>query len=464
MGFLAKHIGHSRILSPLHISHSRRQSLVDILTYANSNVPYYEGRYTGFLKECAALDDAAFYKAFARTPITTKRDLQDSNSKFKTRALAGKIDIIGEGRGRNPIEMLWNIFIRKNFKISISTGGSSGMPTYRWLDHGDANVMAQSFLESFVRNGWSRGEPFVVYYPLKSYFTDTYAAFNIWLHNLFGFSVVPFESVDVDSVRKLFKTLKRREATLLVIFPCVLQRVAEIMHRESIPPFEDLRHINVSGEFFFDCSKAFIQTMFPNARIEMTYGSVELGEIAHQHGPSSFDYKVFDDFSYVEESKSDSLIITSLRQNAFPMIRYQMEDKARVVNDESGTQYLMGLEGKNTDFLYGADGEKHYASFFNECVNALNEECGGNIIHFMMRHESDRTQISFVLKTPNEAHEALIGARTGQIISDTFPQFSDITINFPTHFDHDYTRKFKIIGEGDGLTEVVGGYYKREAG
>jgi len=437
---------------------------MDILTYANANVPYYEGRYTAFLNECCALEDDAFYKAFARTPVTTKQDLQDSNSKFKTRALAGKVDIISEGRARTPIEMLWSIFIRKNFKISISTGGSSGMPTYRWLDHGDANVMAQSFLESFERNGWKRGEPFVVYYPLKSYFTDTYAAFNLWLHNLFGFSVVPFENVDAQSVKMLLDTLKRREASLLVIFPCVLQRVAEIMHRENIAPFTDLKHINVSGEFFFDCSKAFIQTMFPAARIEMTYGSVELGEIAHQHGRSSFDYKVFDNFAYAEESKSDALIITSLRQTAFPMIRYQMEDKASVVSDETGTQYLTGLEGKNTDYLYGADGEKYYASFFNTCVNDLNLECGSNIIHFMMRHESDRAQLSFVLKEPNEPHEAMIGARIGQIISETFPQFSNITINFPTSFDHDYTRKFKIIGEGDGLAEVVGGYYKRKAG
>lgn len=94
----------------------------------------------------------------------------------------------------------------------------------------------------------------------------------------------------------------------------------------------------------------------------------------------------------------------------------------------------------------------------------MNEECSGNIIHFMMRHESDKAQISFVLKEPNEAHEAFINAHTGQMIAETFPQFSDITISFPAHFDHDYTRKFKIIGEGDGLAEVVGGYYKRKAG
>ena len=464
MGFLAKHIGHRHILSPLRISHTRRQSLVDLLAYANANVPFYEGRYTDFLKECDRLDDTEFYRAFAETPITTKQDLKNHNDAFKSRTLASKLDITDHGSNIHPVQMLWSLFIRKNFKVSISTGGSSGMPTYRWLDYDDANVMAQSFLESFSRNGWSRGEPFVVYYPLKSYFTDTYATFNSWLHRLFGFSVVPFETVDKQSVVALLETLKRQKATLLVIFPCVLQRVAEIMYRENIPPCETLKYINVSGEFFFDCSKAFIQTMFPNARIEMTYGSVELGELAHQHGQSSFDYEIFNEFSYVEESQNDSLIITSLHQKAFPMIRYEMEDKAQVVNNANGTQYLMCLEGKNTDFLQINDGEKYYASFFNCCVNAMNEECGGNIIHFMMRYQGNSAQMNFVLKERNGSHEEYINAQTRQIMAETFPHFTDVTISFPAHFDHDYTRKFKIIGQGDGLAEVVGGYYKRKAG
>ncbi len=463
MGFLAKNIGHRRILMPLHIAHSRRESLMDLLTYANNNVPYYEGRYDRFLSDAPALSNEDFYKAFAQTPVTTKQDLSDYNDRFQTRSLSGKIDLINDGAPPNALQALWSLFIRKNFKISISTGGTSGTPTYRWLDHHDANVMAQSFLESFHMNGWRRGESFVVYYPLQSYFTDTYATFNNWLHHLFGFCVVPFETVDRESVLRLLQTLQDRKTTLLVIFPCVLQRVAEIMKAENMPPYEELKYINVSGEFFFDCSKAFIQEMFPNARIEITYGAVELGELAHQHGDSSFDYKVFNTYAYVEDGDHDAMIITSLQQQAFPMIRYQMEDKAHIVNDPDGTQYLMNLEGKNTDFLYGADGGKYYASFFNTMVNDLNAECTGNIIHFMMRHEGVRADLNFVLKEQNEAHQTYIIHESRKIIAETFPQFSDISVNFPDHFNHDYTRKFKIIGEGDGLSEVVGGYYKRKA-
>lgn len=464
MGFIAKNIGHKRILKPLNTKSKKRDVLLDLLFYANQNVPFYKGRYSEFLKQQGEWDDQTFWEEFAKTPVTTKQDLKDHNDDFCSNTYAAKKMIVEDGQTPKALDILKSVFIKKDFKISISTGGTSGIPTYRWLDEHDCNVMAQSFFESFHDNGWRRGENFVLYYPLRSYFTGTYAAFNNWLSRLFGFSVVPFENVTAQSVRALLKELEDRKATLLVIFPCVMQRVAEIMHEEGIPPFAALKNINVSGEFFFDCSKDFIQEMFPNSKIEITYGAVELGEVAHQYGPSSQDYLVFDDFAHVEETEDDSLLITSLRQKTFPMIRYKMEDKASVITTSNSRQLLVNLEGKNTDYLIGADGEKYYASFFNRMVNAINSEIDKNIIHFMMRHEGGTAQLNFVLKSDDAAHKAKIESEAISIVGKTFPQFKNITVTFPAHFDHDYTRKFKIIGEGDGLAEVVGGFYKKKAG
>lgn len=463
MGFIVKHIGHSKILKPIKNANTKRATLVDLLKYANKNVPYYEGKYDLFLQNEGKMDDAEFWQAFGNTPITTKQNLKDHNDDFCSRSFVGRYDILGSGETPKLLDTLWSLFIRKNFKMSISTGGTSGIPTYRWLDHSDCNVMAQSFLESFHANGWRRGEGFVLYYPLRSYFTSTYSEFNDWIHRLFGFSVVPFETVTKDSVLDLLHNLEKRKASLLVIFPCVLQRVAEIMREEDIPPFRGLKNINVSGEFFFDCSKAFIQQMFPDSRIEITYGAVEVGEIAHQSGTSSFDYQVFDEFAFVEETEDDSMLITSLHQKSFPMIRYKMEDKATVKTDITGQQFLINLEGKNTDFLIGADGTKHYASFFNHMVNFINGECMSAIIHFILRHEGNAASLNFVLQDDNEKHRAYIESMATKVVGETFPQFENITVNFMNHFNHDYTRKFKIIGEGDGLAEVVGGYYKRKA-
>ncbi len=462
---IARKFAHRNILKPLPTERSNRAHLVSLLKHANSAVPFYKGKYTEFLRHQGALSDTQFWDEFAKTPITTKQDLKDHNNEFQSKHFGNLYELIRDGAPPSLMSAISHIFIQRNFKVSISTGGTSGIPTYRWLDYSDANVMAQSFLESFHANGWQRGESFIVFYPLQSYFTDSYAQFNNTLDRLFGFSMVPFEDVTLERVQALLKALRERKSTLLVIFPCVLQRVAELMKQNNIPPFEGLKTINVSGEFFMDCSKAFVQEMFPDSRIEITYGAVEVGEVAHQYGPSSFDYQVFSDFARLEEGPDESLLITSLRQKGFPMIRYQMEDKAIVQTDEDGQQYLIQLEGKNTDYLIGADGQRYYTSFFNHMVNMMNEEFGGAIIHFMLRYNEPSMHMNFVLRDPqNKTAARAIENACLSTMMRTFPQFTDVQVHFPDHFDHDYTRKFKIIGEGDGLAEVVGGYYKRKAG
>lgn len=464
MGLIAKHIGHQGILKPLRSKNSKRQQMQELLHFANEKVPFYKGKYTEFLSKQTNSADIEFWSAFQNTLITTKQDLKTNNDSFKADHLESCSGLLDNEKNLYLLSVLQNVFIKKDFKISISTGGTSGVPTYRWLDHHDANIMAQSFLESFHLNGWRRGEGFVLYYPLRSYFTETYAAFNDWLHRLFGFSVVPFENVTKQSVLKLLQELTERKASLLVIFPCVLQRVAEIMHENGIEPYRGLKCINVSGEFFFDCSKSFIQKMFPDSIIEITYGAVEVGEIAHQSGQSSFDYEVFDKFAFVEETADEGMLITSLHQTSFPMIRYKMEDKASVKTDKNGKQFLINLEGKNTDYLPGANNKRHYASSFNTLTNTLNQDCNESIIHFMMRHQGSDAQLNFVLgNQATEKHKQTIQAGAAEFMAKNFPQFENLDIQFPAHFDHDYTRKFKIIGEGDGLAEVVGGYYKRSA-
>lgn len=464
MSFISRYIGHSCLLKPLSKIRSRRIAIYDLLKYADTQIPFYKGRYSEFLNDAQSLNDAGFFNAFSRTPITTKQDLKNQNTAFLAPSLSSKKAIF-DGANDNighTINTLHTIFIKKNFIIPISTGGTSGTPAYRWLDHHDANVMAQSFLESFHLNGWNRGDGFVLYYPLQSYFTGTYAAFNDWLHRIFGFSVVPFQDINLESVKELLQTLESRKARLLVIFPCVLQRVAEIMREYSLEPFKGLTSINVSGEFFFDCSKSFITEMFPNARIEMTYGAVEIGEIAHQHESSSFDYKVFDQYAYVEQGDNNTILVTSLRQKAFPMIRYEMEDKANIVTRPNAQQYMLELEGKNTDYILGSDGHKYYASFFNRFINTINPVCGHNIIHFRIRHDGTTAKLSYVIKDNSTNIQTIIERETMQMMRLKFPQFHSIRVDFPKHFEHDYTRKFKIIAEGDGLSEVVGGYYKKK--
>lgn len=466
MKFLRKLIGHRLILSPIKKSNrSRRQRLVDIIKHVNQNTPYYRGRFDAFLANEGNMNDQDFFYAYSHLPMVTKQELKTHNDAFISDHLEDKIDLLEGGQIPDAKTFLKHAVIKKDFKTSLSTGGSSGIPAFRWVDYHDANVFAQSFLHSFKLNGWREGEGFVVFYPLKSYFTASYAANAQTLNRLFGFTMVPFETLDKDTVINLLQTLRDTKSTLLVIFPCVLQRVAEIMREEGIEPFEHLPYINISGEFFLDCSKKFIQSMFPDSDIQSTYGAVEFGEIAHQSSLSSFDYDIFDNYAYLEQGPDNSILVTSLRQKAFPLIRYQIEDMGQIITHDDGRQSIRTLEGKNTDYLVGADGYIYYASFFNALINEINKAFGDPVIHFTLRHSGEDQNgtmcASFVLSDTSK--QDLVEKAARENLENVFANYATIEIAFPQHFNHDYTRKFKIIGVGDGLAEVVGGYYQRKA-
>lgn len=137
----------------------------------------------------------------------------------------------------------------------------------------------------------------------------------------------------------------------------------------------------------------------------------------------------------------------------------------KVVTDINGDQTITMLEGKNTDFIPGADGYAYYPSFFNALVNEINKAFGFPVIHFMLRHQTLRNkhylQMNYVVNDPDKAAE--IEQASLETLGKYFTNFHAIDIRFWPYFEHDYTRKFKIIGEGDGLAEVVGGYHQRTA-
>ena len=83
----------------------------------------------------------------------------------------------------------------------------------------------------------------------------------------------------------------------------------------------------------------------------------------------------------------------------------------------------------------------------------------------MLRHQDEEDskimELNFVLI--DNAKAQLVEQAALETLGKFFSNYQEIKVNFRDHFEHDYTRKFKIIGEGDGLAEVVGGYYQRQA-
>ena len=341
----------------------------------------------------------------------------------------------------------------------MATGGSTSLPLMIQMTKHHMFSMLFTFFKCWYRMGWRPGDKILVFYPRDTYNIDDMAKFNRY-DTYCGFRYQLFERIDKESVTELVHEINRFKPKLLLIFPSSLNRVAHFVRKYALPLHYHPERINVSGETFFDCQRQNIQEVFSGSKIEDSYGSVELGELAHE---TEDGLEVFADIAYVETAPDEhgkpSLIITRLHLNDFPFIRYKMQDIADVEfrTCENGEEKFLirNLEGKDSNFIVSHAGKRFYPSFFNRLVNALNEACGGKIVEIKVYERSRAAlAIQFVLKDPGP--EDAIREAAQKLLVESMGDAMRYDIEFVDFIDHDYRLKYRVIERIDAV-EYAGG-------
>jgi phenylacetate-coenzyme A ligase PaaK-like adenylate-forming protein len=239
-----------------------------------------------------------------------------------------------------------------------------------------------------------------------------------------------------------------------------MNMIAHTIRRFDLP----LRHhpplINVSGETFFDCQRKNISEVFAGSKIEDSYGSVELGEIAHE---TEGGLEVFANVAYVEtepnEAGQPEMIVTNLQTKDFPFIRYKMKDIAdvRFVRDAEGHERFLitRIEGKDSNYIMSDRGERFYPSFFNRFVNALNAQVDDAILEVKL-YERDQTEIEvqFIVRDPEK--QTAVERLAVEYLQNELSDGMHYQVRFVDFIDHDYRRKYRVI-ERIGDVEFAGG-------
>jgi len=467
MGLMRNILGYGLalpVLSEPEPSTSRRERLKQIIQHANTHCPYYKDKYTTFLEGEKDFTDEEFCYAFSHLPIIDRYQLDANNTEFRSDELDEKDELFNNDLSPSFWTLLKHALFKKSFTTSISLSGTSSC---RWLDRHDSQIYAGSVLHALSRNGWKRGQNFVAFMPESSYFTHKLVQRNNVLYHLFGLTIQPFKDITKDSVTQLLTTLKNTKATALITLPHALLRIAQIMDEENIAPYAPLQYIKVSGSFFLDCNKTFIQTMFPNSDIQCSYGATECGIVAHQSSLNSFDYDVFDKYVYLEQGPDNSILVTTYHQKAFPLIRYKIEDMGRVINYNDGTQKIKSLEGNNSDHLTGTDGYMYFPSFFNIFINELNKALNDPIIDFTLSYDdgsgnNDKTNLHLKFVLTDHTKKDKIRKTALEILKPIFANYKRITISFQPFIEHDFTTKYKVIQHNDAPPQRLSKYKEFE--
>jgi len=310
-------------------------------------------------------------------------------------------------------------------------------------------------MTSFKKNGYSYGDKILVFYPSNSYFTNEYEKSNYYLlfMNVFFLS---FNKIDREKTLEFVNSINTNTPDLLVIFPFVLLQLCININKYNIKITHYPKNINLSGEFLLNCSLNFCKKTFINSNIENTYGAVEFGEIAHQVNDDKNTFEVFNQFCYLE-NKDDKIVVTSLINNTFPIIRYIMEDIGKIVN-KNGKQYITNLIGKNTNQII-INENKFTSLDVDKLIDFVN--ISDNIISIVIEYDNHSIDINYIIyKVYNRKEQEIIIDNTYYFMSNYFYRMK-YNINFLEKYTHDYLKKFKIIVKKDDTdNEPVGGFFK----
>lgn len=436
-----------------------RRDLEALLAKVNRDNPYFRGKFTAFLQENADVDDERFFANYRRLPALTKQDYAEAGQQVMTEALSQvdprERELTVEGRPWESIRRLR----RGDFLMPMATGGSSALPLVVQMTKHHMFSMLFTFFKCWYRMGWRPGERMMIFYPKNTYNIDDMVKFNrySWLT---GFRYHLFDKIDEQVVRGLVEDLNRFKPKLLLVFPSPMNMVAHTIRRFNLPLEHHPELINVSGETFFNCQRRNIASVFHRSKVEDSYGSVELGEIAHE---TEGGLEIFANVAYVEtEPNADGqpeMVVTRLHLSDFPFIRYKMKDIAEVafeVDREGRERFVIKkIEGKDSNYILSDRGQHFYPSFFNKLVDDINQHAENAILEIKV-YERNQSELEIQYIVADEEQKQFIQAETKRLLSERMSPNMRYHIRFVDFIDHDYRRKYRVI-ERIGDIEFAGG-------
>lgn len=435
-----------------------RADIRELLEHVNVDNPHFKGKFTQFLNESKNVDDASFFELYSKLPSMSKQDYAEAGSSVMptevTQRLGDK-ELLFNGK---PMQFL-NTIRSGSFLMPMATGGSTSSPLVVQMTKHHTFSMMYTFLKCWYRMGWRPGDRMLVFYPKDTYNIDDMARYNkfSWIT---GFRISLFSKIDEPTIRNLVDEINEFKPKILLVFSSPMNMVADTIRKNKLPLEHHPELINFSGETFFDCQRKNIQDVFTGSKLEDSYGSVELGEIAHE---TEDGLEIFANVAYVETAPNEQgkpeMICTRLGLNDFPFIRYKMRDVADIefIKSDDGTErfVITRIEGKDTNYILSDSGDKFYPSFFNQFVNDLNLKFDDHIVEIKVyeRGQSD-LEVQFIVKT-DEFNDS-IRITTEQMLNERISTNMTYDINFVDFIDHDYRRKYRVI-ERIGDIEYAGG-------
>lgn len=323
----------------------QRRLLRRLVRHAAADVPYYRARVP------AAVAGAVRGPAdLVHLPVLDRTDLN-----------------------RRPADLLADGFTVDNTKAA-TTSGSSGVPATVRNSERDLAYLRAVYLHDLLTSGlrpWDR----LAYFRVKPFLR----------HPLERFGLLATTHVDTSAPLDVqVDTFLGARPTFVVGFPTVILAVVEELERRG-ERYRGVRHVVFGGERLTPSTRARVLDHFGADGAEV-YASVEAFTIARSCPLGRLHLRTADVVVEVEhedgtvsvEEGEGEVLVTRLRSEAMPLLRYRLGDRVAVDPGRCAcgvyaTPVVRAVQGRTEDRVVGRDGRAVHGDFLTFAVQDFPE-------------------------------------------------------------------------------------------
>lgn len=310
-----------------HIATSRKNEILLTLEYAIKHVPYYSENIP--LKLLKKIQNNFDY--FNDVPILCKKDITDEPDSF----ISNRFD--------------------KNKLIRMKTGGSTGHSMFVYYDQDAADWSSATtlFCRAQYENFWRNTQlHFACNFgdsPTSLNFNYDKLGKNLALNRRNIFTM----SFDGQSLNKYLESLDRYRVNIVHGHPSTMYQIAQYSIAKYGCVKKLFRIFESSGEVLFPYQAEVIKNAF-GCMVVNRYGLAEAGIVAYQMKSDDTFMEIQSQLVYMESGTTDeqkNIILTTLKNKAMPLIRYDTGDLGIFKLLPNGSIGLKAVQGRIHDFV-----------------------------------------------------------------------------------------------------------------
>ena len=325
-------------LSPEEIQSLQFRSLRDFLCDIDQQVPYYHDLFSRLDFDPAEIKSIADLQ---KLPLLGKVDIRQFTDSFKAKNATNLQRFNTGGSSGEPL-----IFYLGSRRVSHDVAAKRRATRWWGVDIGDREIVV-----------WGS--------PIELSSQDKVRQIRDWLFRSSLLSAFEMSKKNLDG---FVEAIQRARPTMLFGYPSSLSVIAK--HADEIGcSFTDagIQVAFVTSERLYDHQRDQIEETF-SCPVANGYGGRDAGFIAHQCPAGSMHITAEDIIVEIVDSEgcvlphgeSGEIVVTHLRTNDFPFVRYRTGDIGTLSPHHCecgrGLPVLEKIEGRTTDFVVAQDG------------------------------------------------------------------------------------------------------------